>query len=167
MIRNREEFANGLPAGYDGEFVWDFLLGAFGNPKIEPMDFDGVVEIHGGVLIFETKNPGVSTKQGQLLALHAMALKPDVWVIHLSAKRAEDISGWTVWWNVGGPVRTHRYTGGPADLYRFCQHWSRAMEARPRTPVDLPALLASLEHTPVVRSANAVAVPLVADNIEW
>ena len=69
MIRDEEEFNKSLPAGYDGKFDWDVFKqhGCFGDTKIEPMDFDGVVERHKHYLIFETKKEGQRIPQGQRL----------------------------------------------------------------------------------------------------
>ncbi len=65
-------FKSSLPAGYDGIFDWAFLLSIFEGTKIEPMDIDGLVERHGRILIFETKQPGKDIPIGQVGALETL-----------------------------------------------------------------------------------------------
>jgi len=55
--------------GFDGIFNWGWTQGCFGETKITPMDFDGVVERHKHYLIFETKNEDVKISKGQNLCL--------------------------------------------------------------------------------------------------
>ena len=55
-IRSPDAFRRAPPAGFDGVFDWSWTQGCFGNPRIEPMDFDGVVERRGQFLVFETKD---------------------------------------------------------------------------------------------------------------
>lgn len=69
MVRDEKAFAASLPAGYDGRFDWDYLDGCFGETKIMPMDWDGVVERKGNFIVFETKNIGAQIPQGQLITL--------------------------------------------------------------------------------------------------
>ena len=71
MIHSEDNFNKNLPAGYDGYFDWDFFkeAGCWGNTKIEPMDFDGVVERHHHYLIFETKDEGIDVPLGQSITL--------------------------------------------------------------------------------------------------
>ncbi len=68
-IKNPDAFNKKLPSGFDGVFDWSFTKGCFGNTKIEPMDFDGVVERFGHYLIFETKEIGKSILKGQEITL--------------------------------------------------------------------------------------------------
>jgi len=70
-IKYPNRFAEARPAGYDGLFDWDFLRGCF--PRgIMPMDFDGVVELGGQFLVFETKQPGKQPEEGQILCFKAL-----------------------------------------------------------------------------------------------
>ena len=68
-IKNPEAFNKKLPAGFDGVFDWSWTQGCFGDTKIEPMDFDGVVERKKHYLVFETKDLFVDIKEGQEIAL--------------------------------------------------------------------------------------------------
>jgi len=69
MIRNSSLFNDNLPAGFDGVFDWDFLIECFAPTKIQPMDFDAVVERNGHFLIFETKPENTEIPLGQKLTL--------------------------------------------------------------------------------------------------
>jgi hypothetical protein len=63
-LKYRTAFEGSLPAGFDGEFNWDWMRNLF--PRgIMPMDFDGVIEIGGHFGVFETKDYGVPIPKGQ------------------------------------------------------------------------------------------------------
>jgi len=70
-IYNKEAFEDGLPAGFDGYFHWEWTKGCFGATNIKPMDFDGVVERSGHFLVFETKKQGIPVPDAQMRALMA------------------------------------------------------------------------------------------------
>ena len=118
MIRHLALFEAGLPAGFDGVFMWDFLKGAFG-PVIEPMDFDAVIERNGRFLVFETKYPGVNLPEGQRRALTALVRDERFTVIVVKAKIPDDITHWWVW--------THRSAdrveGNSEALRDWCAQW--------------------------------------------
>lgn len=88
MIRDEDEFNLNLPAGYDGKFDWDVFKeeGCWGDTKIEPMDFDGVVERHNHYLVFETKKNGATIPLGQELTLEHLQNPKDFTVIKLWPK---------------------------------------------------------------------------------
>ena len=65
-----DKFKKSLGAGFDGVFNWKWTEGCFGDTKIKPMDFDGVVERYGNYLIFETKDIGKPISLGQLITLN-------------------------------------------------------------------------------------------------
>ena len=66
MIKNPERFFEWPPAGWDGEFVWDFLDPAWAEiPKAGLMDIDATFERNGHLLYFETKMPGKEISAGQ------------------------------------------------------------------------------------------------------
>jgi len=71
-IKYPEAFKASLPAGYDGIFDWSFLLPIFKGTKITPMDIDALVERHGRILIFETKQPDKDVPSGQVGALETL-----------------------------------------------------------------------------------------------
>ena len=55
--------------GFDGVFNWAWTQGCFGESKIAPMDFDGVIERHKHYFVFETKDVGVPISQAQVWTL--------------------------------------------------------------------------------------------------
>ena len=65
-----DSFDNHPAAGFDGIFDWSWTKGCFGDTKIMPMDFDGVVERKYNYLIFETKEEGKEIPKGQIITLN-------------------------------------------------------------------------------------------------
>lgn len=89
---SRKQFQTWLPALFDGEFDWDFLLPAFRGTKIRPMDFDCVIERNNKFLIFETKAPGKGIDTGQRITLTAQwRLGATIFVV--AGKKPEEICG--------------------------------------------------------------------------
>jgi hypothetical protein len=102
-------------------FDWSWTQGCFGDKKITPMDFDGVVERKGNFLVFETKNLNVQIPSGQLYTLQALhrlgcftillihgKTQPErieVWypsstevkVLHGVDSARQTVSGWYTW----------------------------------------------------------------------
>lgn len=70
-IKHHETFVRSPSAGFDGVFDWTWTQGHFGEGKITPMDFDGVVERKGNFIVFETKGVNVPVPKGQLITLDA------------------------------------------------------------------------------------------------
>ena len=120
-----ERFKQAAPAGFDGIFEWDFLLPAWAPTKIEPMDFDAVVERHGNFLVFETKEPGASIPRGQEITLKTAVRTGHFWVVVLYAKVAEQITGWELWYlgTKSKKFRIKKFEGNAADLTAFCRRW--------------------------------------------
>jgi len=62
--------------GFDGIFHWGWVLESIGYlkglTKIQPMDFDGVIERHLHYLIFETKDVKMEISQAQLWTLERL-----------------------------------------------------------------------------------------------
>jgi hypothetical protein len=125
MLRNRALFFDALPAGFDGEFCWDFLKPAWGATRIRPTDIDAMVERHGAYLLFETKAPGKAVEDGQRIALEGLAcLRP--FTIVFCAKRCEQIDGFDVW---ARGRRTH-FFGNADTLVAWCTAWLEEQDAR-------------------------------------
>lgn len=97
MIRNRNRFAEWLPAGFDGEFDWDFILPAFTGTKIEPMDFDAVIERNGFKLVIETKQPDKRIPLGQSITLTSAWKKDGYTIFHVTGKTAPAIEGLAIY----------------------------------------------------------------------
>ncbi len=72
--------------GFDGVFHWGWTQGCFGETKITPMDFDGVVERHGHYLIFETKDVGKDTPLGQRITLENLTQAKSFCIIKVWGK---------------------------------------------------------------------------------
>lgn len=97
MIRNMKKFLSWAPAGFDGEFRWDFISQfAFPGTKIEPMDFDAVIERRGHTLIIETKETGKDIPKGQALSL-ANQWRLGATIMHLAGKTPETITGYSLY----------------------------------------------------------------------
>ena len=96
-IKYPGRFREARPAGFDGLFEWDFLKEAFVPTKIEPMDFDAVIERRMHFLVFETKDEGVPIKEGQCITLENLVRTGFFTVIVLRGKTAETIDGWELW----------------------------------------------------------------------
>ena len=76
-ITNPEAFLRSPAAGFDGIFNWEWVRGVF--PRgIMPMDFDGVVELAGWFLTFESKDKGKKVPTGQALTLKRL---PEMFVV--------------------------------------------------------------------------------------
>jgi hypothetical protein len=96
MLHNVERFNQWRPALFDGQFDWDFLLPAFKGTKIQPMDFDAVIERNGKFLIFETKASGKPIELGQSITL-THAWKNGATIVHLEGKSPKEICGFALY----------------------------------------------------------------------
>jgi len=61
-------------------------MGCFGTTKIEPMDFDGVVERFRHFLVFETKGIGKEIPKGQLITFEGLKNPKDFCVMKIWGK---------------------------------------------------------------------------------
>jgi hypothetical protein len=98
-VKYQSSFYNSLPASFDGLFDWDFLLPAFNGTKIEPTDIDACIERYGKFLFLETKNPGKTIPQGQVI-LYDNLLKIGKGLIHviiLYGKTESTVTGMEIW----------------------------------------------------------------------
>lgn len=99
MIQHPRRFASWLPACFDGQFDWDFLRPAcdFHLTKIEPMDFDAVIERNGHKLIFETKRDGKDIPRGQVITLTSVWKKDGFSILHVSGKSPAAITAMAIY----------------------------------------------------------------------
>lgn len=97
MIKHRNTFNSWLPALFDGEFDWDFLLPAWSGTRIQPMDIDAIIERRNHFLVFETKKPGKSIDMGQQITLTNLWRNGRVTVIFMSGKKPEEISSYAMY----------------------------------------------------------------------
>lgn len=98
MIRNKANFYHSLPAGFDGEFDWDFLIPAFEPTKIQPMDIDGIVERNGHFLVFETKDEGKDIPVGQSITLNALHQLGVFTLFFLYGKNKQEFTKFEIAW---------------------------------------------------------------------
>ncbi len=122
-IQHPKRFQEAAPAGFDGVFEWDFLKPAWRPTKIEPMDFDAVIERRMQFLVFETKDDGVPIKDGQRITLESLVRTGFFTVILLRGKTAAKISGWELWRSDRGKVCKEWIGGDSEALTRYCTRW--------------------------------------------
>lgn len=67
----KKTFLEAATPWFDGAWDWAWTDGCFGEYRISPMDFDGLVERKGNFLLFETKNIGKDVSTGQLRTFKA------------------------------------------------------------------------------------------------
>jgi hypothetical protein len=86
-IKYPDSFNKSKPAGFDGVFDWAWTSGCFGETKITPMDFDGVVERRGHYLVMETKDPGREIPKGQQITLDGLPKAKSFTVVKIWGKK--------------------------------------------------------------------------------
>ena len=96
-LHNPRRFEQWLPACFDGLFHWDFLLPAFKETKIKPMDIDCCIERNNHFLMFETKLPGVSVETGQQITLTNLWRNGKTTIIHVEGKTAKTITKFSIY----------------------------------------------------------------------
>lgn len=97
MLHSRGRFEQWLPALFDGEFDWDFLLPAFNGTKITPMDVDCCIERKSHFLMFETKDDGQAIAQGQRITLTNLWRNGATTIVHLQGKTPREISAYALY----------------------------------------------------------------------
>jgi hypothetical protein len=127
MLHSRSRFQSWLPALFDGEFDWDFLLPAWMGTKIQPMDHDCVVERKGHFLLIETKIPGKAIDLGQSITLTQRWKQGDT-VFVVSGKSPKEINGLSMYWE--GKYNEGRKVGDKqlqevdyTDVLFRCRQW--------------------------------------------
>jgi hypothetical protein len=118
-----DRFRQAKPAAYDGEFDWDFLLPAFRGTKVEPMDWDGVVERRSRFLVFETKPPDKDVPDGQRITLETAVKTGWFTVIVTYGKNQFEIERFEVWTLRNGAVHKKQYSGGADRLLAVTSDW--------------------------------------------
>jgi hypothetical protein len=135
-IKHPDGFARSPSAGFDGVFDWSWTQGCFGNRRISPMDFDGVVERKGNFLVFETKDSGVPVPEGQMITLktlHALGC----FTVMLIHGKAEPES--TEIWFPGSTERQHLI--GKEAVMQKVSAWYLWADQHPRQAVDVNSAL--------------------------
>lgn len=144
MIKDEKAFEENPPAGYDGFFDWDFLKQAFPRPKLEPMDFDCVIERNGRFLVFETKVPGQVIPEGQRITLATAVATGFCRVIFLETKQGHEIRRWQVWRLVepghppgDGVVVRRWFIGSAQDLVGYVERWFQWASKKRRPKIEI------------------------------
>lgn len=105
---------------------WAVLNGCFGDTRIMPTDIDGAIERCQQFLFIETKEPGVSLKQGQRIFYRALSSKPGITVF-------------VVWGTPGAPTElqvfaengvSRRYACDLEKLRAFVAKWFALADRR-------------------------------------
>ena len=125
-IRHRDSFEHGLPAGYDGEFDWDFLKQCWAG-SIDPTDIDAMVERKGHFLLFETKDNGKKVPLGQKIALARLVDigRGRITVLIVRGKRYDECGSFWMWRNFK-PMKPALWActvAGPGALTQVCNQW--------------------------------------------
>ena len=128
MIYNRKAFFKCLPDGFDGEFEWDFLKDVW-KGKIEPMDFDCVVERHGHFLVIETKSEGQKIGDGNALTFQALLRSPAWRLMVLYGKLPNEIS--EVFIYERGQLLYHKQDADTQTVRSLCHEWRVMAESKP------------------------------------
>jgi hypothetical protein len=174
MIRHAAAFGDRPSAQFDGVFEWDWIAAALPG-KIEPMDFDGVVERRGQFLLFETKGPGVPIPAGQRYTLQCVAALPQWTVVILWGKTATALRGYEVWQRGRVTFAVGRAAGPPvaaygpavADLARAWAAWADGDRRLPfawTPPADPPPVP---RETIVSAPSEPLAHELEDGEIRW
>lgn len=126
---------------FDGAFDWSFTAGAFGESKITPMDFDGVIERKGNFLLFETKAIGVSIPKGQLYTFESAYRLGCFTIVFIEGKRHPEMA--KTWCQPGfksGAKMSRHMPASPDRLNKFSRDWYEYADAHPSKPVDVTFL---------------------------
>lgn len=134
-IKHPEGFRHSPAAGYDGVFDWSWTQGCFGEGRITPMDFDGVVERKGNFILFETKNLGVPIPQGQLFTLKAAHALGCFTVFLIHGKTSPETV--EIWYP---GVATKATIQGKQEAAERVAKWYEWANNNPRRPVDVSLL---------------------------
>lgn len=128
-IKYERTFKESLSFGFDGVFDWSWTQGCFGEGKITPMDFDGLVEKNGNFIVFETKGLGVPVPKGQMITFERLYLLGIFTICFIEGKEApERAKVWCQQGFKGGrkmeehlPIDTERAAQFVSEWYRFAQ----------------------------------------------
>ena len=134
-INHPNGFLHSPAAGFDGVFDWSWTQGCFGQGRIKPMDFDGVVERNGNFILFETKNLGVPIPKGQLITLEAAHRLGCFTIMLIHGKHEpEQIEVW-----FPGNMGKKTYCGID-DAKKVVSRWYQYADRNPQPKVDVSIL---------------------------
>ena len=123
-INHLDTFNQWQPAGFDGQFHWEFIKGAFG-PNIMPTDVDGEVECNGYFFAFETKSDeSIVLPNGQRRSIEAK-VKTGYWtVMILYGKTAETITAYEMLSEENGEIVRRLVKPATSEMvWEECAKW--------------------------------------------
>lgn len=162
-IKHPAGFAHSPAAGNDGIFDWSWTQGCFGDGRITPMDFDGVVERKGNFILFETKDLGVPIPKGQMFTLES-AHRLGCFAIFLIHGKLQPESCQI--WYPGCDIR--EVVEGVDQIKAKVASWYSYADKNPRKEVDLSFLnrrIHSLDEENKRMKSKIDAVALLAEQI--
>lgn len=137
-IKHPETFLNSPSAGFDGVFDWSWTEGCFGQGRITPMDFDGVIERKGNFLIFETKAPGTPIPKGQMITLESAYDLDCFTVIFIEGKERPEAA--KIWYQPGfrsgSKMLDHRTITNFTKFKGIVEEWFHHANKNPRKKID-------------------------------
>lgn len=140
-IKHPATFKRSPAAGCDGVFDWSWTQGCFGNTKISPMDWDGVVERRGNFLVFETKDIGVPIPDGQMYTLESAYRLNCFTLFFIQGKTLPEMA--LAWCQPGfsSGTKMNEYAEIDADrAHHFVSSWFEYATANPRKDIDVSFL---------------------------
>lgn len=105
--------------GFDGVFNWGWTSGCFGETKITPTDFDGVIERNYHFLIIETKDEGILIPRGQLITLEHLRKAKSFSIMKIWNKT--DPASFECIYPTGKVIQGY----GTEEARRFVSNWFR------------------------------------------
>ena len=140
-IKHPETFLKSPSAGFDGVFDWSWTDGCFGEGRITPMDFDGLVERKGNFILFETKDVGVSVPKGQIYTFQSAYNLGCFTIIFIEGKTYPEFA--KAWCQPGFSNGLVMDQHAPVDLEKmrkFVSDWYGFADKNPRQKVDISFL---------------------------
>ncbi len=172
-IKYPKTFNNSPAAGFDGVFDWSWTDGCFGEGKITPMDFDGVIERKGNFLLFETKNVGVPIPDGQMYTFESAYRLGVFTIIFIEGKNKPETA--KIWcangFKNGLKMDSHAPVNDMDKLKDLISSWYEYANKNATNKVDssflnkkILLLTNSIEET---KQHLTCAVTALGGNVEW
>ncbi len=171
-IKHPNTFLNSPAAGFDGVFDWSWTDGCFGEGKITPMDFDGVVERKGNFILFETKGVGVPIPKGQMFTFESAYRLGCFTIVFIEGKESPEKA--KVWCQDN--FKLNKKMGSHAEttterLSKFVAEWYQFAEENPRKYIDTSFLnkkISNLSYTAdEVKKHLEASVNLYGGKVRW
>ena len=156
-IKHQAGFLHSPAAGYDGVFDWSWTQGCFGQGRITPMDFDGVVERKGNFILFETKNLGVPIPAGQMYTLEAAHRLGCFTIVLIHGKTSPESAEF--WYPGVGKRETYQ---GIEAIKSKVSGWYSYAEKNRKTPIDVSFLNKRVKTLDVENKALKEKIEAVA-----